>query len=148
MDASSAGKLSADAIAARLREAGLRVTRPRVAVYRLLREAGGHHAADSIHAQLAKAGVALPRASVFNVLHDLEDAGLLLRADAGPGRALYEASDSWHHHFVCRGCGAIVDVPCAVGAKPCLEPELRARGYAIDEAQVIFRGWCPDCAAP
>jgi len=85
-----------------------------------------------------------PRATVYHVLGTLERAGLLLVADAGRGRTLYEAATHWHHHLVCRGCGAIIDVACLSETRPCLEPELP--GALVEEAQVIFRGLCPACA--
>jgi Fe2+ or Zn2+ uptake regulation protein len=75
----------------------------------------------------------------------MADAGVLLVADAGPGVARFEIASSWHHHLVCRACGRIVDVPCATGNQPCIDAGLP--GAAIDEAQVIFRGLCPTCAA-
>lgn len=61
----------------------------------------------------------------------------------GPGRALYELADHWHHYFVCRRCGAVSDVECAVGDTPCLHAPVP--GAVVDEAQVIFRGFCADC---
>ena len=79
----------------------------------------------------------LPRAPDYNVLNDLADHGLAMRVDAGPGRALYEAASTWRHHL----CQCILDVPCAVGSKPCVMPEIE--GLVVDEAQVIFRGLCP-----
>ena len=129
----------------RLRGAGLRVTRPRVLVYAALREAGGHRTVDEIVAWLAARGHVLPRMSVYNVAADLTTAALVMRADAGPGAAVYEAADAWHHHFVCRVCGAIEDVPCLTGRKPCLLPA-PPFGGTVDEAQVIFRGVCARCA--
>ena len=128
-----------------MRRAGLRVTRPRLAVYRALQALGGHRSADAIADHIAAHGDRLPRTSVYNSLESLRDAGLVMVADVGPGRALYEAATSWHHHFVCRRCGLVVDVPCVRGAKPCLEAELA--GAVVDEAQVIFRGLCPGCAS-
>lgn len=132
-------------MADQMREAGLRVTRPRVMVYELLQELGGHHSADEVLQQLQARQVSLSRASVFNVLSDLTGAGLVMLCDAGPGRTLYEAFDHWHHHFVCRKCQCILDVPCTLGEKPCLHPALPGEGYQVDEAQVIFRGLCPAC---
>jgi len=127
-----------------LRAAGLRATGPRLLVLRLLRERRGHHSADDLTAALAASGETLLRGSVYNVLGSLVDSGLVAVADAGPGRTLYEASTGWHHHFVCSECGSVLDVPCVVGAKPCLEAGL---GDAeVTEAQVIFRGRCPSCA--
>ncbi len=131
--------------AERLRQAGRRITRPRLAVYRALKELGGHRSADEVADHLDARGQHLPRTSVYNALDVLGGAGLVSTADVGPGRALYEAAGSWHHHFVCRRCEAIIDVPCVRGSKPCLEPHLG--GAVIDEAQVIFRGLCVRCVA-
>ena len=145
MDASRGKQLSAQDIDNRLRAAGLRVTGPRTAVYNLLKSLGGHHSADDLAQRLNTGKDAMSRASVFNVLNDLSSAGLIMLSDAGPGRAFYEAADEWHHHFVCRACGMIYDVPCGVGRKPCLDAVLPGPGFAVDEAQVIFRGLCPAC---
>jgi len=131
--------------ALQLRRAGLRVTVPRVRVLELLRELGGHHAADELVTVLRQRGIRLSRASVFNVLHDLYQARVIMQTDIGPGRAMYEAAETWHHHFVCRACGVVLDVQCVRGEKPCLDPDLPGAGYHIDEAQVIFRGYCPGC---
>ena len=130
----------------RMRASGLRVTGPRVQVYELLEHIGGHRAADELVDLLHARGARLSRASVFNVLHDLTRVGLIMLTDAGPGRAMYEVAEKWHHHFVCRVCGQVYDVECAIGAKPCLDPELPGTGFEVDEAQVIFRGRCPQCA--
>ena len=129
--------------AARLREAGLRPTRPRLAVTRALRAMGGHHTADEVHAHLVKNDVATSRMSVYNSLVALAGAGLVLRADLGRGAAVYEQADTWHHHFVCGRCGQVSDVTCVVGERPCLTP-LEDVGR-IDEAQVVFRGTCHRC---
>lgn len=145
MDAAGGKQIEPAPIETRLREAGLRVTGPRVAVYTLLESLGGHHSADELAQRLAGAGAGLSRASVFNVLNDLTRAGLVMQSDTGPGRAYYEAADEWHHHFVCRRCGTIYDVPCVKGRKPCLDASLPGRGFTVDEAQVIFRGLCPAC---
>jgi len=131
----------------RLRAVGLKATRPRTLVYAVLREVGGHRSVDEVVKLLEKRGQSIPRMSIYNVMADLTGASLVMLADAGPGRALYEASDHWHHHFVCRGCGRIEDVPCLKGRKPCLLPPESLPGSTIDEAQVIFRGHCADCAA-
>ncbi len=127
----------------RVRAAGLRATRPRVLILELLERLRGHSSADEIVDELEAAGTALPRATVYNVLGDLSKHRLVMAADAGPGRALYEVADHWHHHFVCRHCGAIIDVECGVGDKPCLDAAVP--GAVIDEAQVIYRGLCAEC---
>lgn len=136
-----AGGLSED-----VRMAGLKATRPRLLVLSLLRELGGHLPAERIQAVLQERGTPLPRGSIYNVLSALTGAGLVMMADAGPGRTLYEASAEWHHHFVCSQCGRVRDVPCAGGEKPCLQPEgAEYRQADIVEAQVIYRGRCADC---
>jgi Fur family ferric uptake transcriptional regulator len=75
------------------------------------------------------------------------DAGLVRRIQPEGSDARYEArvGDN-HHHVVCRDCGAIADVDCATGATPCLIPSADA-GFVIDEAEVVFWGRCPSCAA-
>jgi Fur family ferric uptake transcriptional regulator len=130
-------------IAARLQEAGLRATRPRIAVAETLRHMGGHRTADEVHARLARDNISVPRTSVYNSLTVLADVGIALRADVGPGAVVYEVADQWHHHFVCRRCGQISDVPCVIGERPCLSP---GDGFGVvEEAQVIFRGVCARC---
>jgi Fe2+ or Zn2+ uptake regulation protein len=129
----------------RLRERGLRATRPRISVLAALEDLGGHRSADDVHDRLAADGHPMPRSSIYNVLTSLVHAGLALTADAGPGATLYEAGREWHHHFVCRSCHRVFDVPCAVGERPCLTPGTDVG--IVDEAQVIFRGICADCAA-
>ncbi|MGH8984753.1 MAG: Fur family transcriptional regulator [Acidimicrobiia bacterium] len=124
----------------------MRVTGPRLGVYGALAELGGHRSVDEVVARLRSAGASVPRASVYNSIDALVRAGVALAADAGPGRALYEAGEGFHHHFVCRRCGAVRDVPCVVGEKPCLEATFD--GGTVDEAQVIFRGLCASCATP
>lgn len=141
MDASSAASRSS--LAERLRSAGLRVTGPRLRVLQAMLAAGGHRSVDEIRAELERNRMPLSRGSVYQVTEALVAAGLVMIADAGPGRTLYEVMTSWHHHFVCRRCGRVIDVACAVGEKPCLEPDwLPGRA---DEAQVIWRGLCDSC---
>jgi Fe2+ or Zn2+ uptake regulation protein len=127
-----------------LHAVGLRSTRPRILVLRFLRTHGGHHAADEIQAALDAADEHLLRGSVYHVLNKLVGRRLVTQADVGPGRALYESGSLWHHHFICRQCEAVIDVPCVEPSAPCLNPELA--GAQVDEAQIIFRGTCADCA--
>jgi Fe2+ or Zn2+ uptake regulation protein len=129
---------------ARLTAAGLRVTRPRLAVLAALGRLGPHRSAEEVREEVVRAGVAVSRASVFNALRDLEAAGLVMQTGHGPGAARYELVRPWHHHFVCTACGAITDVACVVGAKPCLDADIP--GARIDEAVVTFRGLCAACA--
>ncbi|WP_163505970.1 Fur family transcriptional regulator [Fodinicola acaciae] len=125
----------------RVRDSGLRATTPRVEVLAALEDLGGHRTAEEVHDALA---ARLPRSSVYNVLSSLADAGLVLRADAGPGAVLYEAGDRWHHHFVCRRCRRVFDVECVTGERPCLTPGTEVG--VVEEAQVIFRGICTECS--
>jgi Fur family ferric uptake transcriptional regulator len=116
-----------------------------VAILDALASLGGHRTADELASVLRERGARLPRASLYHALGSMAASGIVLTADAGPGTARYELASDWHHHLVCRACGAIVDVPCVTGQKPCLEAGLP--GAVIDEAQVVFRGLCPACAA-
>lgn len=110
-----------------------------------MRDLRGHRSAEEISEHLDAQGERLPRASVYDSPEALRDSGLVMMADVGPGRAVYEAADACHHHFVCGHRGVVVDVACVRGRKPCLEAELP--GAAIDEAQVVFRGVCATRAA-
>jgi Fe2+ or Zn2+ uptake regulation protein len=130
-------------LAEALRAGGLRLTRPRREVYGALRDLGGHRSADEVAEAVRSRGAKVSRMTVYNALADLGRAGVILEADVGPGRALFEVGKAWHHHFVCRRCGAILDVPCRRGRKPCLD--LPASVGRADEAQVVFRGVCRRC---
>ena len=130
----------------RLRSAGLRATRPRVAVLEALGEVGGHRSAEELAVVLHERHVRFARASIYNVLDDLVATGLVMLADVGPGRALYEVAAQWHHHLVCRRCRRVIDVACEADSQPCLQATVP--GAEIDEAQVIFRGLCADCREP
>jgi Fur family ferric uptake transcriptional regulator len=130
----------------RLRNAGLRVTAPRLAVLAVLAEAGPHADADALAAAArARLGGALSTQAVYDNLHALAAAGLLRRIEPAGHPARYElrVGDN-HHHLICRRCGAIEDVDCAVGAAPCLRPS-EDRGFALDQAEVTFWGVCPRC---
>jgi Fur family ferric uptake transcriptional regulator len=131
-------------IAERLRGSGHRVTKTRIAVYDALLALGGHRGADEVHSWVSGKGLGTSRASVYSALELFSRLGLAMVADAGPGRALYEAGGAWHHHAVCRVCGEVADIECVIGAKPCLEAS--GTWGTVDEAQVIFRGVCRKCA--
>lgn len=128
----------------RLREVGLRVTAPRVAVLEVL--AGHPHATADTVATLVRARLdSVSTQTVYNVLTACTDAGLVRRivpADS-PARFETRAGDN-HHHLVCRECGRTVDVDCVAGAGPCLTPDDVA-GFVVDEAEVVFWGQCPGC---
>ncbi len=135
--------MSDEELIQRLRAARLRVTQPRLTVLRMLNHKNRHLSADDILTALRARQEPLPRASVYNILGTFVVCGIAAVTDAGPGRTLYEIAGRWHHHFVCRECGRIIDVPCVVGESPCLVPdEIDA---IVDTAQVIFRGRCRTC---
>ncbi len=137
--------MSASSIsAARLRAAGLRVTQPRLAVLDVV-DGWPHSDADGIHSRLSEGHPTLSIQSVHNVLRALTDSAVLRRIEPADSPALYEArvGDN-HHHAVCRGCGAVRDIPCIVGHAPCLDPS-GADDFAVDLAEVVFWGLCADC---
>ena len=129
-----------------LRRADLRVTRPRVAVLDAVHQ---HPHADTetvIDATRAALGD-VPHQAVYDVLRALTSAGLVRRIQPSGALARYEArvGDN-HHHVVCRSCGAIADVDCAVGDVPCLTAS-DDHGFTIDEAEVVYWGLCPTCSS-
>ena len=130
-----------------LRGAALRVTRPRLAVLDAVRQ-HPHVDTDSIIGAVRVTEPEVSRQSVYNSLHALTEAGLVRRIQPSGSVARYEArvGDN-HHHVVCRSCGVIADVDCAIGESPCLIASDDG-GFSIDEAEVIYWGSCPSCSAP
>ncbi len=131
---------------AMLRASGLRVTRPRVAVLTAV-TARPHATTDAIIEAVRAHLGEVSHQAVYDVLRALTDAGLVGRLQPAGSVARYElrVGDN-HHHVVCRSCGAIADVDCAVGHAPCLGAS-DDHGFAIDEAEVVYWGTCPDCLA-
>jgi Fur family ferric uptake transcriptional regulator len=129
-----------------LRAASLRVTRPRVAVLAAVHE-HPHADTDSILSAVRADLGDVSHQAVYDVLRALTVAGLIRRIQPMGSLARYESrTGDNHHHVVCRSCGAIADADCAVGTTPCLTAS-HDHGFAIDEAEVIYWGWCPDCNA-
>ncbi|MER6286873.1 MULTISPECIES: Fur family transcriptional regulator [Streptomyces] len=128
-----------------LRGAGLRVTAARVALLETVR-AGDHLAADAIATGVRDRLGHISLQAVYEALHSLTAAGLVRRLEppGSPARFEGRVGDN-HHHLVCRSCGAVVDVDCAVGHAPCLTAS-DDRGFSIDEAEVIYWGLCPGCS--
>jgi Fur family ferric uptake transcriptional regulator len=129
-----------------LRDADLRVTRPRLAALTAVHEhahADTHSIIDAVRHDLGEVSVQ----AVYDVLRALTDAGLVRRIEPAGSVARFESrvGDN-HHHIVCRSCGAIADVDCAVGTTPCLAAS-EDHGYEIDQAEVIYWGRCPNCLA-
>jgi Fur family ferric uptake transcriptional regulator len=129
-----------------LRGAALRVTRPRVAVLKAV-HTHPHADTDSIIQATRRELPEVSHQAVYDVLRALTDAGLVRRIQPAGSLARYEAriGDN-HHHVVCRSCGVVEDVDCAVGEAPCLDASDH-RGFSIDEAEVVYWGLCPSCSA-
>jgi Fur family transcriptional regulator, stress-responsive regulator len=127
-----------------LRDASLRVTQPRLAV---LSAVYAHPHADTQSLLGAVRGELsdVSQAAVYEVLNALTEAGLVRRIQPPGTVARYESrTGDNHHHVVCRSCGVIADVDCAVGEAPCLTPS-DDHGFVIDEAEVVYWGLCSNC---
>jgi Fur family transcriptional regulator, stress-responsive regulator len=135
-----------EAIAAELRGAGLRVTAARVALIQTVRD-GDHLGVEAIASGVRDRVGHISLQAVYEALHALAGAGLIRRIEppGSPARFEGRVGDN-HHHLVCRSCGAVVDVDCAVGEAPCLTAS-DDHGFSVDEAEVIYWGLCPDCSA-
>ncbi len=129
-----------------LRGAALRVTRQRVAVLSALHE-HPHADTDTVIETVRASYGPVSHQAVYDVLRALTDVGLVRRIQPSGSVALYEVrvGDN-HHHVVCRSCGAVADVDCAVGGSPCLTASDDA-GFVIDEAEVVYWGRCSACTA-
>ena len=136
--------MSADAVDL-LRQHGVQVTPQRLAVLRAV--SGQPHITADVVAEIVRAEIgSISRQSVYDALAMLDEVGLVRRIQPIGSAALYEdrVNDN-HHHLICRDCGRVVDVDCAVGSAPCLTPA-DDNGFQIDEAEVAYWGRCPECA--
>jgi Fur family ferric uptake transcriptional regulator len=137
--------VSAAQLAESLRTAGLRATAPRVAVLRVLAESHDHPRVDQVIDRVRAGGVPISVQAAYDVCQALHAHGLARRIELPGAPARYEArAGDNHHHLVCRACHVAVDVDCAVGEAPCLEPADR-HGFLVDEAEVTWWGLCPAC---
>jgi len=106
---------------------------------------GGHLTVDEIARRVRTRLGSISTQAVYDVLGALTRAGLARRIEPAGSPALYEArTGDNHHHVVCRSCGAIADVDCAIGQAPCLQASA-THGFTIDEAEVTYWGLCPAC---
>jgi len=126
-----------------LKEAGLQVTAQRLSVLRCVNGIA-HATADDIAESVRGEIGTVSRQAVYDSLAALSEHGLIRRFQPAGSSARYETRTDNHHHLLCRVCGAMRDVDCAKGKAPCLHP-VEDHGYAIDEAEVIYWGLCPDC---
>lgn len=128
-----------------LRGAGLRVTAARVALLDTVRD-GEHLGVEAITTGVRDRVGHVSLQAVYEALHALTAAGLVRRIEPAGSPALFErrVGDN-HHHIVCRSCGVVADVDCAVGEAPCLTAS-DDHGFSIDEAEVVYWGLCPGCS--
>jgi Fur family transcriptional regulator, stress-responsive regulator len=130
--------------AEQLRTAGLRVTAPRLATLDWL-AAHPHATAEQVAEGVRRRLGSVSTQAIYDVLHACTQNGLLRRIEPAGHPARYETrTKDNHHHLVCRRCGRTEDVDCVVGVAPCLDPSESA-GFLVDEAEVVFWGYCPDC---
>lgn len=137
--------MSADPVA-QLKEHGIQVTAQRLAVFRAV-TSEPHITADGVTDSVRGEIGTISRQAVYDALGTLVEAGLIRRIQPAGSPARFEdrVNDN-HHHVICRVCGRVVDVDCAVGAVPCLTAADDS-GFEIDEAEVAFWGRCPECVA-
>ncbi|MBV1850586.1 Fur family transcriptional regulator [Catellatospora tritici] len=130
---------------AQLRAVGLHVTRPRLAVLAALRD-HPHVDTETVITLVRSDHPRVSHQTVYDVLRALTETGLVRRIHTVGAVARYESrvGDN-HHHVVCRSCGVIADVDCAVGDAPCLTAS-DDHGFVVDEAEVVYWGTCPGCA--
>ena len=133
--------------AERLRAAGLKVTKGRVAALAALGQ-HSHSTAEQLHDLVSVDGVPMTLQAVYLSLQVLTDHGVLRRIEPAGSAARYElrVGDN-HHHLVCTRCARVVDVDCADESAPCLVPA-DTHGFSVATAEITFWGVCPDCAAP
>ena len=138
--------ITASEVAEQLREGGLHVTPQRLAVLEAVSQCP-HATADAVLDSVRSSIGAISRQAVYDSLGTLVAAGILRRIEPAGSPARYETrvGDN-HHHVVCRECGTLADVDCAVGDAPCLTAA-NDQGFVIDEAEVVYWGKCPACAA-
>ncbi|GAA0310243.1 Fur family transcriptional regulator [Kineococcus aurantiacus] len=130
-----------------LRRAGLRSTAPRRSVLQALDD-HPHATAAGLAELLERTGRRMSRQSLYNVLEDLTRTGVLRSIQPAGSAPRYETRvDDNHHHAVCRTCGTVVDVPCAVGTAACLTPAPTPGFPVVDHADITWWGLCTTCAA-
>lgn len=130
---------------AALKGAGLRATAQRIAILDVLRSTPDHLSVDRVTEQVRSRLGTISQQAVYDALGALTSVGLARRIEPAGSPALFESrvADN-HHHVVCRRCGTVADVDCAVGAAPCLEAS-ETHGFLLDEAEITYWGLCPEC---
>jgi Fur family iron response transcriptional regulator len=123
--------------AARLRTAGLRPTRQRLSLVRLLGPEQRHVTAEMLRDEAAKAGIEVSLATVYNTLHQFTGAGLLREVVVEAGRSYFDTNTSAHHHFFCEDDGSLIDIP-GNAIEVARVPEA-PEGFAMDRVDVVVR---------
>jgi Fur family peroxide stress response transcriptional regulator len=131
-------------LSGRLKEKGLRVTQQRVAVLEYLLSTPRHPTAEEVGSAVNRAVPTASRASVYNVLHSLKESGLIEELVLDDALVRYDANLGRHHHFICRACAAVEDVPFET-FREAPRPRL-AEGHIVEDYTVTLRGLCPLCA--
>lgn len=130
--------------ASRLRTAGLRATSVRLAVLQEL-DRGGHTTADQVYRGVSNSLPETSLQAVYGALTALVSSGLARKVEPAGAAAHFEIGHGpQHHHLVCKSCGRIEDVPCAIGEAPCLTPS-DDWNFDIESAEVTFWGTCAQC---
>jgi Fur family transcriptional regulator, stress-responsive regulator len=133
--------LSDVALAQLLRAHGLRATAQRRAIYSLFAGTeNGHLSAEEVFQRARAQLPELSRATVYNALGELAEAGLLGVVE-GPGPRQFDANVAPHHHFRCRRCSALFDID-----PERIDMTLREPGFEVERAHVLLEGLCPECA--
>ncbi len=136
---------SVDQVCEQIRASGRRVTPQRRAIIQALLDDRSHPTAEQIHTHVRGVMPDISPATVYNTLHELVEIGLLLELDVGLGERRYDVTTTGHAHLVCMGCGCIEDVSYNCETLT-LSPH-ESHGFQVVGCDVIFRGYCPDCAS-
>jgi len=129
-------KAPAPQILTLLRAVGLRPTRQRLALARLLLENGDRHVtAEQLHAEASASAMRVSLATVYNTLHQFVEAGLLQQVVVEPGRSYFDTNTTDHHHFFCEPSGLLLDIPALTVRGIPLPPA----GTEIRRIDVIIR---------
>ena len=136
---------SIDHFCAQLKARGRRVTPQRRAIIQVLLEDHAHLTAEQVFTRVRDTMPDLSPATVYNTLHELVEMGALRELDVGPGGRLYEVTKGPHAHLVCLGCGRVEDIRHKCEAQ--IPSPQQAHGFRVVDCNVVFRGYCPACAA-
>ncbi len=135
------------AISARLRQAGFRVTPQRQLILDAVCKLGGHVTPEAVYTQVRSITPAINRATVYRTLHFLTDQQILAEMALPNGRTGYEiASETPHHHLVCRQCRDTVEIADGM-IRPLGEAIERQYNFTLDMRHIILLGLCAECQA-